>query len=86
MFSFHRKEDEYEQWLKENLNGFVFNYFGTAEMNKLHHAGCFQLHMLRDLGSRTNYEKICSTNYFELENEANRITKNEWSKCKSCFK
>jgi hypothetical protein len=83
--SFLKKEFEYEQWLNNNKNGFVFNHFGTAEMNKIHNVSCGHLYTERHSGSRTNYEKICSLSYNQLENEANRITKNKWSKCKVCF-
>jgi hypothetical protein len=85
IYKFHKDETGYEQWLRDNEQGYVLNHFGTAEMNKMHHASCRYLFTTRHAGSRTNYEKICSLNYNELVLEANRITKNEWGKCKSCL-
>jgi hypothetical protein len=85
IYRFYKEENGYGQWLLNNKQGYVFNHFGTVEMNKMHHATCYHLHTARHLGSRTNYEKICSIDYNELELEANRVTRNEWSKCKVCF-
>lgn len=85
IYTFYKDENGYEQWLLDNKSGYVLNHFGTAEMNKMHHAICYTLHTTKHQGSRTNYEKICSLDYKELEQEADRVTRNEWSKCRACF-
>jgi hypothetical protein len=41
IYKFCKDENGYEKWLLENKTGYVFNHFGTAEMNKMHHSTCY---------------------------------------------
>jgi hypothetical protein len=86
IYTFYKDEKGYEKWLHDNKSGYVFNHFGTDEMNKMHHATCYTLHTSKHQGSRTNYEKICSIYYTLLEQEANRVTRNKWNRCRACNK
>ncbi|UVI32066.1 hypothetical protein [Paenibacillus spongiae] len=83
---FKNKEAEYEAWLQENSTGFVFNYFGTAANNKLHHARCGQLFRKDNVDSRTTLDKYCSDNYAELEAKVISLCDDKWSKCGLCYK
>lgn len=84
--SFQRNEIDYENWLRENRNGYVFNYCHTPSLNKLHHASCTFLHRTKDAGVRTTFEKICSTNYEELQAKIHELCGTGWSLCGSCFR
>lgn len=37
---FKNEEDKYEQWMKNNQKGYIFNYFKTTVFNKMHHTIC----------------------------------------------
>jgi hypothetical protein len=84
--SFHEQESEYAEWIGTNPLSFVFNHFGTLEMNKLHHASCHTLRTPKYEDKWTYYEKICSNDLDSLVESADRITKSEWSYCKFCEK
>jgi hypothetical protein len=83
---FKNDETGYEQWLRENQTGYVFNYFKTTVFNKMHHASCSFLKRPKDAGARTKLDKYCSESYSELEYNVHRLCKDNWSKCKHCFK
>jgi hypothetical protein len=83
---YKNKEIEYEDWLKHNQQGFVFNYCHTPSLNKLHQASCPFLKRSKDLGVRTNFEKMCSTSLSELEEKVLALCNEGWSKCGHCFK
>ncbi|MBB3109123.1 hypothetical protein FHS18_001175 [Paenibacillus phyllosphaerae] len=84
--SFHNDEIGYKEWFYSNLNGYIFNHFGTAEMNKLHHASCSTLKTKKYEGRWTSYEKFCSNDLRALVKEADQVTKVGWSFCKLCEK
>lgn len=72
IITFSNQDAGYEQWLQDNINGFVFNHFGgtkaSKDMNKIHHACCRFLHRKQDEGKKTtSYPKICSSDLIELE-------------------
>jgi molybdate-binding protein len=84
--AYRYKEIDYEDWLKHNQQGFVFNYCHTPSLNKLHHANCSFLNRPKDSGVRTTYEKICSNSLLELEDKVVGLCNDAWSKCGHCFK
>jgi hypothetical protein len=88
---FRNNDVEYEEWLANNKQGYVFNHFGggdkSKEMNKIHRANCSYLYRKQDAGKRTTtYEKICSNSLEELESVVTDIRGTSWVYCKVCMK
>lgn len=74
---FANNDIEYEDWCKNNRNGYVFNCFGGAEnrsdMNIVHKADCSYLWRKADEGKRTTrYDKYCSTDIVTLTNHVQK--------------
>jgi hypothetical protein len=89
ILKFSNDEHGYEEWLKENENGFVFNHYGgtdaSKDMNKLHQSDCRYLHRKQDEGKRTTaYPKICSSDLRDLETHVIHLRGNSWVYCKNC--
>lgn len=89
---FLNNEEDYEAWLANHPNGFVFQHYkGTqddihAKFNKLHRAECTILHRPIDEGKRTRIEKICARDFKTLEKEAIKLRDQSWSTCPYCFR
>ena len=82
---FHNQEKAYEEWCKENKDGFVFNRAGGKTGNVLHHVGCWHLTVPSRLGTYTRYPKYCSTDLIELRQKADEVSlPNSWRKCSVC--
>lgn len=92
VYRFIDEETEYEDWLRKNPNGFVFNHVkgkinkDYAKYNKLHRAECTILHRPMDQGRRTTIEKICAKDYKQLEREVQSLREDSWSTCQYCFR
>jgi hypothetical protein len=89
IFKFSNDEHGYEEWLKGNENGFVFNHYGGTEaskdMKKLHQSDCRYLHRKQDEGKRTTaYPKICSLDLRELEAQVVQLRGSSWVNYKNC--
>lgn len=89
---FVNNDIDYENWCKENKDGYVFNYFGgnenRADMNKIHKVDCSYLWRKVDEGKRTmKYEKVCSSNIDQLIAFVNAERDTSWTYCKDkkCF-
>lgn len=84
---FQNDENGYLTWLKDNSNGYVFNFFGgnDSEMNKIHCADCRHLWRPTDEGRRTVIEKVCSSDLKELGEFVQSQRGEVWSYCKTCF-
>jgi len=90
---FVENDIEYENWCKENTNGYVFNCFGGKEnksdMNIIHKADCPYLWRKKDEGKRTTrYSKYCSRDLDTLINFVQKERGSSWKYCKSnsCFR
>lgn len=93
-------EKSYKNWLAENTEGFVLNLLKQSEVSDrlapfvstcLHSARCLAVNNERNYRQSSpftggDYFKICSTDLYELEKEAIRITKLGSVKKHSCIK
>lgn len=96
----HNSEAQYKDWLNANSEGYVLNLLKRSEISSdldptsttcLHSAGCTSVNNERSYShsepfTGNDYFKICSTNLYELEQEAIRITKLSIVKRHSCLK
>jgi hypothetical protein len=87
--TFSNNDHDYENWLKGNKSGYVFNHYGgndaSKDMNKVHHASCRFLHRKADEGKRTTaYPKICSNSLDDLQVHIVQLRGESWVFCKSC--
>ena len=93
-------EVQYKNWLKANPEGYVLNLRKKSEISSemdpsnstfLHSAGCSSVNNERSYThsepfTGNEYFKICSANFYALEQEAMRITKLSIVKRHSCLK
>ncbi|PFO05797.1 hypothetical protein COJ85_08945 [Bacillus sp. AFS076308] len=84
---FYDLEKFYENWCKENVNGYVFNYAGGKTGNVLHIVGCRHLTVPSRIGTyTTRYPKFCSTDIKLLSDKADEVSNPYgWRRCKACF-
>ncbi len=72
--AFFEQENAYEDWCKENINGYVFNNAGGRTGNVLHYVGCRHLTVPSRIGSyTTRYPKYCSNDITELFEIADKV-------------
>lgn len=95
----NNSEAQYKNWLDANPEGYVLNLLKRSEISSeldptgstcLHSAGCYSVNNERSYShpepfTGNDYFKICSVNFYELEQEANRITKPGIVKKHSCL-
>lgn len=93
-------ELQYKRWLNANPEGYVLNLLKRSEISAvldptrstcLHSASCSSVnnelsYSQSEPFTRGDYFKICSTNLYELEEEAIRITKLSTVKRHACVK
>ncbi|WP_370549536.1 hypothetical protein NMD73_02110 [Edwardsiella tarda] len=96
----HNSEVQYRNWLSANPEGYVLNLRKRSEISSeldptnstcLHSASCPSVnnehsYSHSELFTGNDYFKICSTNLYELENEAIKITKLSFVKRHACLK
>lgn len=84
---FFDREKEYEEWCRENKNGYVFNIAGGKTGNVIHRVQCRHLNVSSRIGTyTTRYPKYCSNNISNLYVKAEEISKPySWRKCKDCL-
>ena len=90
IITFNNDDSGYEEWLKQNQSGYVFNdcggSVGSKTKNKIHQADCHYLLRKKEEGKRTTvFKKICSTSLTELEEHVLQLKGNAWVNCKSCI-
>ena len=85
---FSNKEEDYLEWCKTNLNGYVFNHAGGATGNVVHRVDCRHLNVPSRAGSyTTRYPKYCSTDKMMIIEKADILSKPYgWRECKDCLK
>ncbi|WP_438335505.1 hypothetical protein ACSYAE_01950 [Edwardsiella tarda] len=96
----HNSEVQYKNWLSANPEGYVLNLLKRSEISSeldptnstyLHSASCPLVNNERSYShsepfTGNDHFKICSTNLYELENEAIKITKLSFVKRHVCLK
>ncbi|EME5697982.1 hypothetical protein VY428_004537 [Escherichia coli] len=81
-------ESDYRNWLGDNPDGYVVNAFkrtrgkgnkSDERFTRIHRASCKTINPLKRKIDKTgfttgDYQKICSTNFLNVENEAKKMT------------
>lgn len=83
---FSNREQEYEDWCKEHVDGYIFNHAGGKTGNVLHKVGCWHLKVPARIGTyTTRYPKYCSDDLTAISDKADVISKPyDWRRCKAC--
>lgn len=96
----YSSELQYKDWLNANPEGYVLNLLKRSEISGeldpvrstcLHSASCSSINNERSYSQSepftgSDYFKICSANFYELEQEAIRLTKLSTVKRHSCLR